>query len=190
VSLEYTPAGGQLQAATLKLTVDWPYQLVPNPASTMSKPIDRTAKCWAGSAAGYVSSVGYFVESKFGLTMVGIPVNEFFSGSDSPTAPYTQDTENWDLYALIQPQPSATTDQDGFVDYICISNFNGKLIPVPQPPPPPPNTLSTTGVDSKAQEWHVGSASSKDGPLVQTDTLQRYLDHGAHLDIKSPPANN
>ncbi|HEY2468940.1 MAG TPA: Ig-like domain repeat protein [Terracidiphilus sp.] len=190
VSLAYTPPGGQMQQAALKLTVDWPYQLVPNKDTTTNKPIDKTARCWAGSTAGYRSTVGYFVESKFGVTMVGIPVNEFFTGSDSPTAPYTQDTENWDLYALIQTQQAHNTDQEGFFDDICISNSNGKLMPAPQPPPSPPNALSTTGVDSRAQEWHVGSDSSKDGPLVQTDTLQRYLDHGAHLDIKSPPANN
>lgn len=192
VSLKYTPTGGQPQSATLKLTVDWPYQLVPIQGLTMNKPIDKTAlgNCWAGSTAGYVSTVGYFVESKFGVTMVGIPVNEFFTGSDSPTAPYTQDTENWDLYALIQNHNPTTTDQEGFGDYICVSNYNGQFVPVPQPPPAPPTALSTTGVDSRAQEWHVGSNSNGDGPLVQTDTLQRYLDHAAHLDIKSPPANN
>jgi hypothetical protein len=33
----------------------------------------------------------------------------------------------------------------------------------------------------------IGSTSPGKGTKVQTNTLQKYLDHGDHLSIKSPP---
>jgi hypothetical protein len=36
------------------------------------------------------------------------------------------------------------------------------------------------------QEWRIGTCTIGSGPRVQTDTLQKYTDHAAHIGITSP----
>ena len=36
------------------------------------------------------------------------------------------------------------------------------------------------------QSWFVGNTTPGSGAQVQTDTLQRYVDHAAHLNVVSP----
>jgi hypothetical protein len=54
-------------------------------------------------------------------------------------------------------------------------------------PQEPQNPLGNVKVDHWGQAFYVGSKTPGKGVKVQTDTLQRYQDHGRHLDVKSPP---
>jgi hypothetical protein len=78
---------------------------------------------------------------------------------------------------------AALLTSSGFVDQICIIDPTGKLVPEVEPPQSP---LSGTKIDSDTQAWFVGSSENGQGLQVQTDTLQRYIDHGEHLSIVSP----
>jgi len=41
-------------------------------------------------------------------------------------------------------------------------------------------------VDSSTQTWSIGTSSIRSGVPVQTGTLQRWEDHGAHYQPVSP----
>ena len=56
--------------------------------------------------------------------------------------------------------------------------------PVPQNPQSP---LGTTKVQHWNQSWFIGSLTPGQGTLVQTNVFQKYRDHAAHENIKSPP---
>ena len=105
-------------------------------------------------------------------------MNEDFTGDDTFQAPY--DASNWPPSQTLSPLLLPST---GFYDGICIINVSNLLSPTPEPPQSP---LTTSEVDYHTQAWFVGSSNSGQGIQVQTDTLQRYLDHGRHLNITSP----
>jgi len=58
------------------------------------------------------------------------------------------------------------------------------------PPPNPTPTFNippgTTEVQRRGQEWRVGSTVPSSGARVQTDTMQRFTDHGDNTGITSP----
>jgi hypothetical protein len=59
--------------------------------------------------------------------------------------------------------------------------------PPPVPTPTGPGqTLSSVIVQQRGQEWTVGSTTPGSGARVQTDTWQRFIDHGHHANITSP----
>jgi hypothetical protein len=55
-------------------------------------------------------------------------------------------------------------------------------------PTPVYNTQQNgAAVYHRGQEWRLGTCTIGSGPRVQTDTLQKYVDHAAHNRIFSPP---
>jgi len=57
-------------------------------------------------------------------------------------------------------------------------------IPTPSAPCGPPRC--TQKIQHWGQEWRVGSTSPGNGARVQTDTIQKYIDHARHENIVSP----
>jgi hypothetical protein len=121
---------------------------------------------------GYLTRVPYTVLSFFDVVIANQYVNEQLGNQQNVL------NNNW--------QPSAPgytlTDADGFFeDSICVSGPS--LSPQETPPAGP---LGTTLVYSVAQTWSVGYTTSGAGVPVQTDTIQHYIDHGAHAGIVTP----
>jgi hypothetical protein len=56
--------------------------------------------------------------------------------------------------------------------------------PTPQNPQTP---LGASKVQHWDQEWYIGSVTPGSGTLVQKNLFQKYRDHAAHENIKSPP---
>jgi len=54
------------------------------------------------------------------------------------------------------------------------------------PTPVPTCDGNNTAVQHWGQEFRVGSVASGFGRRIQTDTLQKYIGHAAHVEIKSP----
>ena len=76
---------------------------------------------------------------------------------------------------------SLTTSNAGFSDFL-----QGEAFSLPAVPTPSCQGTSTTTVEHWGQEWWIGSLTTGSGVRVQTDTLQKYLDHALHLNIVSP----
>jgi hypothetical protein len=122
---------------------------------------------------GWVTQVTYTALSYFGAVIGGMRFSEQFSNYQP------NQTNNWPAYT---PSNGMATLPDGrFMDQICVTGTGG----VPQPTPPQ-IPLGATLVDSGTQTWSVGTSSTGPGVPVQTDTLQRWLDHGAHYQPVSP----
>jgi hypothetical protein len=175
VKISWTPANGSdPQSATSNLTVDSPYKLIPGTPSDMG----IGSSCITAGTTGYSSQIPYTVQSFRGQNITGIYINESFTSDDTFQAPY--EASNWPSIAV---NPAVQIGATGFSDQICIGNVNGLLTPAPEVPQAP---LSSAQVDHRNQSWSVGSSTSGQGVSVQTDTLQRYLDHGRHLSVMSP----
>jgi hypothetical protein len=121
----------------------------------------------------YLSTISYTVQDVFNVQLPSdVPVNEQWStGVSSDVA------MNW---RRIDPTGYAAPSAQ-FADLI-----RGE-VPQATPTPLQPQTpLSTTKVCHWGQEWWVGDATPGVGRRVQTNTLQKYLDHAAHLQIVTP----
>ena len=137
--------------------------------------VTNTCEAPVTGEAGYATYVEYTMKSYFDVTITNLPVNETFG----PTSPnYTG--EDWSV--LTAGPPDTDTGDGTFADEICEINPTGK--PHSQKPQSP---LGTTMVQNASQGWRVGGSTNGQGVLVQTDTCQMYQDHGAHLNIMSPP---
>ncbi|MGA9671402.1 MAG: hypothetical protein WBQ94_19480, partial [Terracidiphilus sp.] len=169
IQLSWTPSGGSAMSATLNLTVDSPYDLFSLGAASNT---GVAAGCSASGTSGFLSVVPYEIVSFRGVIIANIGVNESFTGI---TDDYIGNT--WPSYTAA---PYVTTNGD-FADSICEANSG--LTPSALPPQP---TLTTVKIDHGFQSWFVGSTNEAVGVEVQTDTLQRYQDHGLHTAITSP----
>lgn len=112
--------------------------------------------------------------SAFGALITNQYINESFPQAKINDYP----GNTWGAYVAA----SLLTVSGAFVDAICRTGS-------PSPPPiyvAPPGALGTTLIDHANQLWFVGSATIGQGVQVQSDTIQRYQDHGAHTNVLSP----
>jgi hypothetical protein len=128
----------------------------------------------ADATYSYLSYVNYEVIDDKGKAIKGFDVNEQWeSGVVNDDA-----TCNWPRGA--PGGFSSTTTR--FADMIGAVGAGGT--PAPTGPGSP---LGTHKTQHWAQAWYIGSTTPGKGTKVQTNTLQKYLDHGEHADVKSPP---
>ena len=121
----------------------------------------------------------------FDNTMPPIDLNEHFEspGCAAPVNSFCKEqNNNW-------PKPTATplaaTGYSG-TGYCWDTLF---IYDCPTCSPATSNVqspLSASKVDYSKQTWHLGSTTENSGILVQEETFQRYLDHGAHEAVSVP----
>jgi hypothetical protein len=118
---------------------------------------------------GYSTEIKYKLFDQLNDEMPSTGVNESFGTFVSDFA-----GENW-------PTPNATgkiTDVNGqFPDTYHVYNLEGTFQPDPQGPSDP---LGTTKVQHGSQAYYAGSSTPGQGCLIETGTLQYYLDHADH----------
>ncbi len=172
VNLSWYPSGGgSAIPADLDLQVDSPYELIPTTNSYYG--VQTSCNPPDSGTAGFSSFIGYSIMSYFGVAISNIPVNEQFG-----SMAYDYSGTNWPAFTAGSFTPTSST----FADIICLA------FPTGTPPTlPPQRPLGTLTVEHAAQAWRIGSTTSGQGILVQTDTHQKYQDHGANLDPVSPP---
>jgi hypothetical protein len=173
INLQFTPAnGGQMVTLNYALTIDSPYKLVPNGSPSHAAVGGNTCVVPAPDGTlGFQSLIPYNVLSRFGKLLTNINMNESFS--DVWYADYVGNT--WSL-----PSPGSFMTSTGFfADSMCAQGFSPPAL-IPQIP------LSSTKIQHGTQYWFVGSTTSGSGIEVQSDTFQRFQDHGEHLGIISP----
>jgi hypothetical protein len=174
IQVSWTPSGGgNASTATLDVNVDFPYEL--SPYSTDNSGIGYPPGCspnFTSGSLGYYSLIAYEVLSYNGVLMPNVDLNENLVSrvDDYPG-------NDW-----ISSQPSgASTDSAGILrDALCALNPNGT------PRSLPPGAQRTIPVYHQTQTWFIGSQTVGSGVGVQTDTMQKYRDHGAHNNIVSP----
>ena len=178
VSLVWTDANGNpYPAITLQLSIDSPYQLVPNGANTYGVAANGcpspTNPTGISGTAGYLTQVSYIAQSFFGVNIGNQYVNEQLGN------PQNVLTNNWGPL----PTPSSTLSNTGggFNDTICFSATGASPLET-QPATP----LGATLVEFAAQTWSLGVMTIGAGVPVQTDTIQYFIDHGAHAGIVTP----
>jgi len=172
VTLEYTPAGGTTITLNYALTIDSPYQLVSNgsPSHAAVGGMDCNANPMPDGTLGFQTLIPYNMMSRFGKLITNIDMNESFG---TWSTDYIGNT--W-----VAPLPGSFTSDNGFfVDHMCVQGWFPPAM-IPQSP------LSTTGIQHATQSWFVGSLTSGSGVQVQTNTHQRFIDHGEHTSITSP----
>jgi hypothetical protein len=128
----------------------------------------------ADATWGYETFENYTVLDDKGAAIKGFDVNETF-----PTAP-TNDVAKCD-WRRGKPGgfTSATTT---FAD-----DMQGELSDKTPTPQSPKSPRGATKVQHWDQEWYIGSTKPGSGTKVQTNTFQKYQDHAAHENVKSPP---
>ncbi len=154
---------GSVTSAAFTLTVRGPKTLVPG-----------SIQHQADSSYGYVSSIGYTIRDNLNQNLSNVGVNESLG-------PVMNDYPNTSWVAA--PPTGYTPTGATFADIITGQAVSPPPYPFPNAPSSP---LGTTAVHHLAQSWFVGSTTPGSGGRVQTDTLQRYVDHAAHLNIVSP----
>jgi hypothetical protein len=166
VQVTVTTTGGT-KLATRTATVRGPYRLVPG----VPVPPQPDANY------GYVSYIPYTIQDNLGQELPNVGVNESLGTviNDFPGSTWIRGPATGYL------PPGAT-----FSDIIQGQAVSPPPYPYPEQPPEPPAPLGTTAVHHFAQSWFIGSETPGSGARVQTDTLQRYLDHAAHLNVVSP----
>jgi hypothetical protein len=140
--------------------------------------LDYTGRTDGASAKwGYYTYIYYDVKDQFNrLLPRKVEVNEQW------TSGLTNDftTTNW----LRPPETWNTVNPDNFYDYITGPQTGVGAIPEPWNPQTP---FSAQKIQHWGQAFYVGSLQTGKGQKVQTDTLYRYRDHGAHESVVSPP---
>jgi hypothetical protein len=170
IQLSWTPSGGSAATSTLGLQVDSPYKLVAGAIVNLGVSGTSCNNPPSGTS-GYQSKVFYTILSFFGTQIANIGINETFGTQADDFI-----GNNWP--AFVAGGATATTS---FFDNLCI------IFPTGTPHSlPPQSPLSTVKIDHGSQFWFVGSTTSGAGVEVQSDTLQRYQDHGLHLNLVSP----
>ena len=175
IRLTYT-VNSQSATATLSFPVRAPYALV------STGPNDNRGAapnaCLQQGNFGWYSLVHYQLQDQFNEAIGSVGVTESFSGK------YDTQPNNWPIPQAV----GAINNPDGtLADQICISGTN--FVPAPTPPQ---NPLGTNLVDEVSQSIYVGtnlSGQHPPGVHVQDDLQYRYIDHGTHFGIASPPGN-
>jgi hypothetical protein len=172
VQLQYTPPGAtQPLTANWNLSIDTPYTLVSNGTISNRGVTQNCTLSAPNGTDGFQTLIPYRIRSFFGVDVTNVYIVEGFHGS-SVVFP----NNDWPFPAAGSALLSAGT----FVDNICVVNAT-------TPPSLPPQTpLSSVQVDTLFQDWYVGGNNIAAGVRVQSDSLNRFQDHGTHTDIVSP----
>jgi hypothetical protein len=149
--------------------------------TSLDKDQGRGASCAVPGTLGWQSFIGYEVDDQFGVNSstpdhANAGINEQFGAKTN------HQSNDW----RIPTEGGSPTPGGLFMDNMCITTT--AFTPHPKPPQSP---LSTDLVDQIAQTWYAGSSATpppNKGCKVETDAFTRYIDHGRHLSIKSPPA--
>jgi hypothetical protein len=162
VSITVTVAGQT--SDPFKLTVLAPYALGVNPN-------DPTTHYYQDATYVWRSEIPYQVRDNFLNPLpVDLPVNEYWTTAVIPDYSGT----NWR-----RRNPGCTTAVN-FLDKI-----QGET--PSQIPTPVYNTRQDgSAVQHWGQDWRVGTCQVGSGPRVQSDVLQKYIEHAAHTSIVSP----
>jgi hypothetical protein len=170
VQLQLTPSGGSAVSVSYSLSVDSPYKLVAGQITNAGASGNSCTNPPSGTG-GFQSKINYTILSFLGVQITNIGINENFADSSDDYI-----GNNWPVFTA-----GGTTSASGaFYDNICVINATAP------PSLPPQSPLSSLKIDHVAQTWWVGSTTPALGVEVQSDTLQRYQDHGMHLSIVSP----
>jgi hypothetical protein len=128
-------------------------------------------------AFGYTSLIQYEIRDQFGsLLPSSVPINEHFTTgviNDYAGTDWIRDNRE----GGISVPPS------GWSDEIKGQQLSRNPIPTPTDPCSP---LCGTLVHHFNGEWRVGSTTAGNGVLVQTNTWNRFVDHGSHTNRVSP----
>lgn len=150
--------------------------LVPKSLSSWTiTDVGRGANCLVSGTTGFLSTITYQLRDQFNDSIPNAPVTEHLS-NESPIQ-----INNW----TPTPAGSNATPAGLINDLICAAGSS--LTPSPTQPQSP---LSSSLVDTITQSIWVGTtdpSSSPAGVHVQDDTMQRFIDHGRHSSISSPP---
>lgn len=146
-------------------------------ATPAAAPHHLTAKGTSDGADGtygYASRISYEVIDDKGKAIKGFDVNEQWE-----TAVVNDDaTCTWRRGA-----PGGTTASTTQFDDFIQGEASG-FTPTATAPGSP---LGAHATQHWGQAWYIGSTTPGKGTKVQTNTLQKYLDHARHTGIKSPP---
>jgi hypothetical protein len=139
----------------------------------------RGASCAVSGTEGFQSLVGYEVDDQFGVN-TKTPDNSNAGVNELLGAKTNHQTNNWTV-----PKAGGSATPGGvFDDNLCFTGKTWKPNPkVPQSP------LTTNLVDTIPQTWFTGSKATpppNKGCKAQTDTINFFIDHGSHTNIKSP----
>jgi hypothetical protein len=153
-----------------KTSSDYPITVRGPKTLVAGAPLDQ-----CNAAYGYDSFLNYTIKDNLGASFPSsIPLNENW------TSPVTNDNSNANWR---RGNPEGLTSPDStFADQIGGEYFSLPANPTPTCPPP----LGSTPVQHWGQEWRVGSLTPGSGARVQTDNIQKYLDHARHTNIASP----
>jgi len=129
----------------------------------------------ASAAWGYESRITYEALDDKGSPIKGYDANEQWTSgvvNDDPAC-------NW------RRGPAGGVSVPGTTFDDLIGGEGAGQTPAPQAPKTP---LGSVKEQHWGQDWYVGSTTPGKGTRVQSDTLQKYLDHGEHLNVTSPVA--
>jgi hypothetical protein len=127
----------------------------------------------ASASWGYESRVTYEAVDDKGNPINGYEVNE----------QWTSDVVKDDAACDWRRGPAGGLAVPGTTFDDLIGGEGAGRTPAPQAPKSP---LGATKEQHWGQDWYIGSTTPGRGTRVQSDTLQKYLDHGEHLNVTSP----
>ncbi|MEK6320393.1 MAG: hypothetical protein AABN33_01790 [Acidobacteriota bacterium] len=155
-----------ISSAKFMLSVRAPYRLVLN--QDFIHGFDQTY--------GYMTEIHYHIEDQFmDFLPSDVPINEQFGAVVNDYS-----GTNWRVGI---PRGVLVGPMD-WADIIQGEDNITAGIPLSTAPCSP--SLCNTKVHHWSQDWRVGSTSIGVGVRVQTDTLQKYTDHGSHQNRVSP----
>jgi hypothetical protein len=165
VSITATVDG--LTSAPFTLTVRAPYRMIPDP--NVSNPIVY----YSDKTYAWYTDIYYQVLDNLGSPLpVPVPVNEFFG----PAIPDSQN--NWEM-GPAECLPSIGSDA-AFHDHIGgqKAGFTPQAVYNPN--------WTGIAVEHWRQDWAAGTCVLGAGPRVQSDNIQKWVDHALHTNIVSP----
>jgi hypothetical protein len=161
--IRITATVGGVTSDPVHLTTHVPNKLVPG-----------TIDLACNATFGYESHVNYTIQDQLGVNIpAGVDLNEQWTGGVSSDYAGT----NWRR----GNEGTTHTSSSSFFDDIQGENFA-------LPPTPIPTCAGTSGttVEHWGQDWRVGSLTVGQGARVQSDNIQKYIDHAIHTAIVSP----
>jgi hypothetical protein len=154
---------GGFYSDPLPFTVNRPYKL-----GSAGAPYD------APFNDGYVSYIYYYSYDRFNNLMPSIALNEQFGTwlNDDPSNNWAKPTAFG-----VSGYPPDSVSQHYWYDQIYHHQCSACIPPVLHPQSP----LTGNLIDKAPQTWRLGSSTVGSGASVQTNVLQRYQDHGRHV---------
>ncbi len=167
VSINLTFNGASI-CSPYMLEVRAPKRLLPTGVSDDGRGFD----CNHPGIDGYLSQISYLILNQFDEAVRNAGINETFGAKTDI------ETNNW----VLNIPGSFPAPTGAFADQVCVAS---SLLRDPDPlPPQTPRT--TRKIDLLPQKWFSGSLSNGAGIQVQTDVVNRFIDHGTHENITTP----